>query len=232
MQRLKTAAAVAGERMAVLFVDDRSTDDSWTVAVSLARHWPDVGAVGLPRNLGQQRAVQEGLHFARGTCAVFMDADLQDRPEDVPRMVSRIREGFDVVFARRTGNYQGRSRMITSRLFRRILGLTTKVPVGCGMFMAIGRTLVETILATPGKGLYIPALVGIEARRVGWIPVARDFRLVGRSSYSAFRRGLFGFVALRFLLRHRLFRSHSGGDERLAGVVFVAPAAWAREGTA
>src|SRR5215472_5663368 len=87
----------------VVFIDDRSPDDSWSVLAELARSSPGVRAYRLSRNFGQHAAITAGLARARGNLAVVMDCDLQDPPELIPQLLAKSREGFDIVLARRHG---------------------------------------------------------------------------------------------------------------------------------
>src|ERR1041385_3099483 len=87
----------------IVLVDDRSPDNSWSVMQQLASSQPSVIAIRLSRNFGQHYALTAGLDVARGEWTVIMDCDLQDQPEEIPRMLELANQGYDVVLARRIG---------------------------------------------------------------------------------------------------------------------------------
>src|ERR1700682_4061061 len=86
----------------IIFVDDRSPDGSWRLISRLANEFPTVKAVRLSRNFGQHYAITAGLDLAAGDWVVVMDGDLQDRPEEIPRLLAKGEEGFDIVLAQRS----------------------------------------------------------------------------------------------------------------------------------
>ena len=102
----------------VLFVDDVCPEGSLDVLKELIQMDPHVGVLVLEENVGQHRAVMRGLSLARGKAMVVMDADLQDPPEAIPRLLSELQRGPAAVFAGRRGHYESWSRLLTSRLFK------------------------------------------------------------------------------------------------------------------
>jgi glycosyltransferase involved in cell wall biosynthesis len=217
--RLRAATGVLGE-VEVILVIDASPDASLEVAERLVAADPLVGVVALSENLGQQRAVREGLRQARGAAVATMDGDLQDRPEDLPRLVTRMGEGFGAVFARRPGAYQRRGRMLTSRLFKAVLSRLARLPDRYGMFLVMTAALAREVVACPAREPYIPALVGLSGARIGCVDVERAHRPVGESSFSPWRRVRFAWNALRFALRWRILpgRRHAAAPLPPPGV--------------
>jgi polyisoprenyl-phosphate glycosyltransferase len=118
----RLTASVAGitARYELVFIDDRSLDGGWEVLQRLARGDSHVRAYRLSRNFGQDAAITAGLAQARGDWAVVMDCDLEEAPEDIPRMWAAAREGYDVVRTVRRGWRHSRFRRTTSRLYRRL----------------------------------------------------------------------------------------------------------------
>ena len=102
-ERLDLALAQIPGEHEIIFVDDRSPDESWDILRRLADQDDSVRLVRLSRNFGQHAAITAGIEFARGRWIVVMDCDLQDPPEDIPRLYARAREGVEIVYARRTG---------------------------------------------------------------------------------------------------------------------------------
>jgi dolichol-phosphate mannosyltransferase len=108
------------DRYEIVFVDDRSLDDGWSVLQRLARTDDRVRAFRLSRNFGQDAAITAGLAQARGDWAVVMDCDLQEAPEDIPRLWAAAREGYDVVRSIRRGWRHSAFRRWASRTYRRL----------------------------------------------------------------------------------------------------------------
>ena len=101
-RRLKLVSEGLGGDVEIILVDDGSCDRSTDLMRELRRQDPSVRYVSLARNFGHQSAVTAGLHFTQGDAVIVLDADLQDPPELIPKMVEKWREGYHVVYARRT----------------------------------------------------------------------------------------------------------------------------------
>jgi dolichol-phosphate mannosyltransferase len=119
-ERLTRAVPQAVSDYELVFVDDRSIDGGWEVLQRLAGTDPRVRAFRLSRNFGQDAAITAGLAQARGAWAVVMDCDLQEAPEDIPRLWAAAGEGYDVVRTIRRGWRHSGFRRFTSRLYRRL----------------------------------------------------------------------------------------------------------------
>jgi glycosyltransferase involved in cell wall biosynthesis len=118
--RLTASVSQITDSYELVFIDDRSVDGGWTVLQTLAGRDPRVRAFRLSRNFGQDAAITAGLAQARGDWAVVMDCDLQEAPEDIPRMWAAAREGYDVVRSTRRQWSHSRLRRAGSRTFRRL----------------------------------------------------------------------------------------------------------------
>jgi glycosyltransferase involved in cell wall biosynthesis len=118
--RLTASMASITDRYELVFVDDRSVDGGWQVLQGLASADPHVRAFRLSRNFGQHAAITAGLAQARGDWAVVMDCDLQEAPEDIPRLWAAAREGYDVVRAVRRGRRHPPAKRWASRAYRRL----------------------------------------------------------------------------------------------------------------
>jgi glycosyltransferase involved in cell wall biosynthesis len=184
----------------VIFVDDACPEDSLAVLRSLAREDRRVAVVALAENTGQQRAIFTGLRYARGERVVVMDADLQDPPEAIPRLLSALDEGFDAVFAGRIGQYESLSRLATAWFYRALLGLLTGLPAGAGSFVVMSDRMVRRILALTVPSPYLTSMIGCSGLPVKMIPVQRASRTIGESAYSARMRWAAASAALRCAL--------------------------------
>ena|SRR5436190_8316816 len=116
-ERLTDVLAELGEPYEIVFVDDRSPDDSWTALRRLAADDPRVRVVRLSRNFGQHAAITAGVSEAVGRWIVVMDCDLQDPPEEIPRLYAKASEGYQIVFARRRVRRQPAVRRAANRVY-------------------------------------------------------------------------------------------------------------------
>jgi len=188
----------------MIFVDDACPEDSWKDLAGLACWDPRVRALRLASNVGQQRAVLEGLRHARSDVVVVMDADLQDPPEAIPELIARLDAGTAGVFAARAGDYESGGRLMTSRLFKWTVTRLTGAPRGAGLFVALRRPLVSHLVAHAPARPHLVAMISCADFPLAAVPVVRDLRTSGRSAYSARKRLRAGTSAFWLLLRTRL----------------------------
>lgn len=126
--RLTASVSQITDSYELIFIDDRSLDGGWTVLLTLAGGDPHVRAFRLSRNFGQDAAITAGLAQAHGDWVVVMDCDLQEAPEDIPRLWAASQEGHDVVRATRRQWSHSRLRRASSRSFRRLTGDSSTRP--------------------------------------------------------------------------------------------------------
>jgi undecaprenyl-phosphate 4-deoxy-4-formamido-L-arabinose transferase len=173
-----------------LFVDDGSADRSLEILRGLAARDPRVKVISFNRNYGQHAAVFAGLDAARGETAVTLDADLQNPPEDIPRLLARAEEGFDVVGGyreqRQDTAFRRLASRITNRMMRRILRGVEFRDYGC-MLRAYSRPVVDSMLLCEERSPFIPALACQFARRISEVPVGHAERAAGESKYSLWK---------------------------------------------
>jgi polyisoprenyl-phosphate glycosyltransferase len=143
--RLTDSVGQITERYEIVFVDDRSLDDGWTVLQRLVRQDERVRAFRLSRNFGQDAAITAGLAEARGQWTVVMDCDLQEAPEDIPRLWAAAGEGYDMVRTIRRGWRHSAFRRWTSRIYRR-LTLETDVRPDYSNLSLLSRRVVDAFL--------------------------------------------------------------------------------------
>jgi undecaprenyl-phosphate 4-deoxy-4-formamido-L-arabinose transferase len=181
--------ADSGYRSEVLLVDDGSTDTSLALMRELADRDERVRVVELARNFGQHSALLAGFRNCRGAIVVTLDADLQNPPEEIPRLVAAIEAGNDVVGGWREERHDNGYRKFASRLHNRLTSAIVGVPMhdyGC-MLRAYRRHIVDTVVACDEKAAFVPALANSFAKRVAEIPVTHAERAGGESKYSFFK---------------------------------------------
>jgi len=144
-ERLTASVSPITDRYEFVFVDDRSLDDGWAVLRRLARGDAHVRAFRLSRNFGQDAAITAGLAQARGQWAVVMDCDLQEAPEDIPRLWAAAGEGYEMVRTVRRGWRHSWFRRSTSRLYRR-LTLETDVRPDYSNLSLLSRRVIDAFL--------------------------------------------------------------------------------------
>ena len=187
-RRLTAALEAAGRPYEVLYVDDGSTDGTFATLERLHAGDPRVRAVRLKRNSGQHPAMHAGLSRARGGIVVTMDGDLQNPPEDVPRLVEAVEAGYDVASGRRAARHDSWGRTLPSRLINGMLRRFTGVAIsdfGCA-FNAYRREAVEPMLGAIGRQKFTKALVLSGGSSVVEVDVGHAPRQ-GASRYSPLR---------------------------------------------
>jgi undecaprenyl-phosphate 4-deoxy-4-formamido-L-arabinose transferase len=173
----------------VVFVDDGSTDESLEILRGYSREDARVRVIELARNFGQHSALLAGFRNSRGDVVVTLDADLQNPPEEIPRLLEAIAEGNDVVGGWREDRHDRSYRRLASRMHNRITSTIVGVPMhdyGC-MLRAYRRHIVDTVIACDEKAAFVPALANSFAKRVAEIPVLHAERHDGKSRYNLFR---------------------------------------------
>jgi undecaprenyl-phosphate 4-deoxy-4-formamido-L-arabinose transferase len=187
-RRATAALEQAGYEFELLFVDDGSTDGTF-VELERIHGWDGrVRAVRLKRNFGQHPAMHAGLSRARGDIVVTMDGDLQNVPEDIPKLVAAVKAGADVASGRRVTRKDSWARTLPSRVINGMLRRFTGVDIsdfGCA-FNAYRREAVEPLLGSIGKQKFTKALVLSSGASVAEVDVRHSARQ-GASRYSPFR---------------------------------------------
>lgn len=214
-RRLSAVLQTCGGEYELVFVDDASPDASLDYLRNLAAEDPNVVVLALAHNVGQHRAVWLGLQVARGNAVAIMDADLQDPPEALPRLLVALREAGGkrptVAFAGRRGVYQSWPRMVTSRLFKLLLRLLFGLPADAGLFCAMNREAVRCLKRWDLRHPYLQVMLACAGARFVSVPVLRQPRSAGVSGYTSWRRLFLGLRALALGFRLKLGLEPRGG---------------------
>jgi len=173
----------------LILVDDGSRDRSRELLGAEALRHPELRAVILNRNYGQHAAVMAGFAESRGEVVVTLDADLQNPPEEIPRLIAAIEEGNDVVGTVRTPREDSIFRRLPSAIVNRAVQRATGVMMtdyGC-MLRAYRRSVVDAMLQCHETSTFIPVLANSFARRTTEIEVSHAARAQGESKYSIWK---------------------------------------------
>jgi glycosyltransferase involved in cell wall biosynthesis len=184
--RVRDVCAGIGMPYELILVDDRCPKNSWLAIEHLAEDDPAIVGVRLSRNFGQHAAIQAGLSRVRGDWIVVMDCDLQDRPEEVPRLWARACEGFDVVRAKRISRYDSLYRRLLSAAFYGVLSYLTDTHHNPAFsnFGIYSRKVIDVVTQWQEEAKYFPAIVSWVGFSQSTLPVEQDRRFSGRSSYT------------------------------------------------
>ncbi len=189
----------------IVFVDDGSSDGSFELLRALAQENPEVRAYRLRRNLGKAAALSVGFTHGRGEVVITLDADLQDDPCEIPRMLKVLALGYDLVSGWKRKRHDSRSRVVASRLFNMAVRSVSGIELhdlNCG-FKAYRNWVVRDVRIYGELHRFIPVIAAWKGYAVGEIEVQHRPRRYGRSRYGWGRafRGMMDLVTVMFLTR-------------------------------
>lgn len=192
--RLTAVMRDLGRPYEIVFVDDGSTDGSYGILKELHQASSSTRVVRLLRNFGQQSATRAGFAAARGQVIVTMDADLQNPPEEIPKLIARLDEGYEVVFGIFAERKHSLFRRLGSSFTKYVLAKLLPVPVSnLSCFRALKREVVGHLALVPEKTRFLDGLMCWMGFRVGTVAVGHADRYAGKTKY-----GLFGLLSLWF----------------------------------
>jgi glycosyltransferase involved in cell wall biosynthesis len=203
-ERVTHAVSTLGPSYEIVLVDDGSVDGSFAVMQELAARDPHLKVVRLRRNYGQSAAMQAGIDFSTGEILVTLDGDLQNDPADIPMLLERLNEGYDVVLGLRENRQDDMLlRKIPSRmgnwLIRRVTGVQTK-DMGCTL-RAMRRDIVEAMPLYGEMHRFIPVLAMEVGAKILQVPVRHHPRIAGKTKYNLTRsfRVVLDLITVKFL---------------------------------
>ena len=206
----KIAAALdaLGKTAEVIYVDDGSTDKSLAILREIAAGDERVRVISLRRNYGQTAAMSAGIDAAKGDILIPMDADLQNDPADISRLLDKLDEGYDVVSGWRK-NRQDKliSRKIPSQIANRIISWIGGVPLhdyGCSL-KAYRRDVIQDVRLYGEMHRFIPIYASWAGARVAEIPVDHHARTMGKSKYGISRtvKVVFDLITIKFMASYQ-----------------------------
>ena len=186
-RRLIPVAEAIAEDFEVIFIDDGSKDQSWKILVQLQKSNPKLKIIKLARNFGQSNSTAAGLDHAKGDIIVIMDSDLQDRPEDIPKLIDSMEENdTDMAIVKWISRKDSFSKKFVSRFFHTVSDRITNLHYepGLGVFRVIRKSALDQIKNIPettGTTLSLMYWSGFE---YSIVELRRDARYAGASGYN------------------------------------------------
>jgi len=190
----------------ILFVDDGSTDGSTAFLNDLSRKDENVTLIQFHRNYGKSAALAEGFKRAKGEYLITMDADLQDDPSEIPNLMKKLEEGFDLVSGWKKERKDPISKRFPSKIFNYVTRIMTGVKIhdfNCGLKI-YRKAVTKTLDLYGGRHRYIPALAGHNKFRISEIQVNHRPRIHGVTKYGGSRlfHGFFDLISIIFMNRY------------------------------
>lgn len=216
-RRLAAVLPTLADDYELILVNDGSADTSWTEIQAVVRDRPWVRGLNLMRNYGQHNALLAGFQRARFDTIITLDDDLQHPPEEVPKLIAKLREGWDVVYGRPEERSHDLWRNVASWLIKRVL----KIVLGAQMaahssaFRAFDAKLRRGFAGFAGAELSVDVLLSWSARRVTHVLVAHHPRHTGKSGYT---------IAKLMKLAFELLTGYSALPLRLASALGLSTA--------
>jgi dolichol-phosphate mannosyltransferase len=206
-EELQAALDPLGEEWEAVYVDDGSTDESFSALTRLHAREDNVRVVRLRRNFGKAAALAAGFAQAAGERVVTIDGDLQDDPSEIPQLLAKLEEGFDVVSGWKTRRRDPLSRRLPSKLFNWVAGWMSGLrlhDMNCGL-KAYRAEVVHNLVLYGELHRFIPVLAHEQGYRVAELPVNHRPREHGRSRYGMERylRGFLDLLTVSFMGRYR-----------------------------
>jgi glycosyltransferase involved in cell wall biosynthesis len=206
-EELESALEPAGEPWEAVFVDDGSTDGTFAALTRLHARAPNTRVVRLRRNFGKSTALAAGFAQAEGETIVTIDGDLQDDPAEIPRLLAKLDEGFDLVSGWKTRRRDPFRRRLLSRIFNSVTGRVSGLrlhDMNCGL-KAYREEVVRRLALYGELHRFIPVLAHYRGFRVAELPVNHRPRTHGRSRYGLERylRGFLDLLTVTFMGRYR-----------------------------
>jgi glycosyltransferase involved in cell wall biosynthesis len=231
-RRLTEVVLLLGLETEIIYVDDGSADKTWTVVDALAAHDPRVHAIRLARNYGQTAALAAGFDAARGDVIVAMDGDLQHEPEEIPKLLAKLDEGYDVVSGWRERRVDGYwTRRLPSKIANWLMAKLSGVSLHDfgTTFKAYRAPVIKRIRLYGDLHRFIPALTSWNGAKIAEVPIKNVPRPQNKSNYGLSRtwRVMADLLTVRFLLKYVTRPLHLFGPLGFASAgAGAAAAAW------
>ncbi len=227
-EKIQAVCEAIGETYEVLFVDDGSHDKTFAVLSELSKQEPQLIVVQFQKNAGQTAAMAAGFEYAQGQRIISMDGDLQNDPTDIPKLLQKLDEGYDLVCGwRKDRQDKFLTRRVPSIVANWIIGKVTGVPIhdnGCSL-KAYRASVIKQVSLYGEMHRFIPAMSTVVGARIAEIVVTHHPRRFGKSKYGLGRvwRVMLDIIAFKFIISVFAQRPTSQKDslwERLSKILF------------
>lgn len=204
-EKIQAVCETIGETYEVLFVDDGSHDDTFAVLSELSKQKPELKVIRFEKNAGQTAAMAAGFEFAQGQRIISMDGDLQNDPADIPKLLKKLDEGYDLVCGwRKERQDKFLTRRVPSIVANWIIGKVTGVPIhdnGCSL-KAYRASVIKQVPLYGEMHRFIPAMSTVLGARIAEIVVTHHPRRFGESKYGLGRiwRVMLDIIAFKFII--------------------------------
>tara|TARA_R110001583_G_scaffold132895_2_gene284818 strand:+ start:5324 stop:6244 length:921 start_codon:yes stop_codon:yes gene_type:complete len=184
--RLTTILKELDKNYEIIFVNDGCPKGSWEIIQRLIESFPNIKGINLSRNFGQHRAISAGLANAVGDYVIVMDCDLQDMPEEIPKLFSKTQEGYDVVFGRRVSRKDSTWKKLCAKLYYSSFDYLTgfKTDSSIANFSIISRKVVDAYLQMPEQNRPYGYFINWLGFKRCNIDIVHSDRPEGKSSYT------------------------------------------------
>ena len=186
-RRIKKVMESTEESYEIIFINDGSKDKTKYLAGTICENDPKIKLINFSRNFGHQAAITAGMNNAAGEAIIVIDADLQDPPEIMLEMIKKWKEGYQVVYAKRTER-EGETyfKKFSAKVFYRLLKSvsTVDIPVDTGDFRLLDRRVCDVLNSLPEKNRYVRGLVSWLGFKQTYVEFVRKERFAGETKYT------------------------------------------------
>ncbi|WP_103867187.1 glycosyltransferase family 2 protein [Aquimarina sp. I32.4] len=186
VHRLENTLSSICNEYEIILIEDGSPDESWNAIENICKKNKNVLGLKLSRNFGQHYAITAGLANAKGKWVIVMDCDLQDQPEEIPKLLNKTKEGYDIVYAKREIRQDNVIKKTSSKIFYKTFGYLTdsKQDASIANFGIYHKKVIQSILSMKDHVRFFPTMVQWVGFKSTKIYVEHNSRGEGKSSYS------------------------------------------------
>ncbi len=198
MERMCSEEGLSKESYEIILVDDGSGDSSWRLIKDIHKKDIRIKGISFSRNFGHHIAITAGLDYARGNAVILSDGDLQDPPEEIPKLYKKFKEGYDLIYGIRQQRHDPLLKKLTSYMFWGILKKFSEVhiPQGQTMLRIMSRRLVNVLKEMGEHARFIHGMMAWVGFKVDTMEIKHDSRLKGKSKYDTLRMFKLAFHAI------------------------------------